>query len=135
MLARMIAVPRENFPAVRQGVAGLHGPHGDDRNGGAISPPRCFLRQAAAGSRALARTDRVLVVEGGTGYLAELLRPLVAELETASADDAAAGRLATPLRPITLIVIDGAIEQLPEALVTHLGDEGRIVVRACCCGR
>ncbi|KPQ33245.1 MAG: Protein-L-isoaspartate carboxylmethyltransferase [Porphyrobacter sp. HL-46] len=124
VLARMIAVPRENFlPSDKVSQAYT------DRTvmigtGGHLASPLFYgklLLEAAP-----ARTDRVLVVEGGTGYLAELLRPLVAELETASADDAAAGRLAPPA-PYTLIVIDGAIEQLPEALVTHLGDEGRIV--------
>ena len=71
-----------------------------------------------------ARDDRVLVVEGGTGYLAELLRPLVAELVTISAAEAATG---AATGAYSLIVIDGAIEQLPEALEARLADQGRIV--------
>jgi protein-L-isoaspartate(D-aspartate) O-methyltransferase len=67
----------------------------------------------------------VLVVEGGTGYLAALLRPLVGELATLSAADASGGRVGGG--PFTLIVIDGAIAQLPEGLTSALAEEGRIV--------
>ena len=94
VLARMIAVPREEF-------------YGK------------LLMEAAP-----ARDDRVLVVEGGTGYLAELLRPLVGELATVSASDAATKAGGSDY---SLIVIDGAIAQLPEALEARLADQGRIV--------
>jgi protein-L-isoaspartate(D-aspartate) O-methyltransferase len=67
----------------------------------------------------------VLLVEGGTGYLAELLRPLVAEVITVSAADAAAGNL--PEGTYSLILIDGAIEQLPEAFGAALEENGLIV--------
>ena len=71
-----------------------------------------------------ARDDRVLVVEGGTGYLAELLRPLVASLATIPAAEAAT---ASGAGDYTLIVVDGAIEQLPESLAARLAEDGRIV--------
>jgi protein-L-isoaspartate(D-aspartate) O-methyltransferase len=67
----------------------------------------------------------VLVIEGGTGYLAALLRPLVSELVAVSAADAAEGRVAGG--PFTLIVIDGAIAQLPEKLAAALAEDGRII--------
>jgi protein-L-isoaspartate(D-aspartate) O-methyltransferase len=69
--------------------------------------------------------DKALLVDGGSGYLAELLRPLVGSLETIAPADAAA----KPRKSgdFTLLVIDGAVEQLPEALVRRLTDDGRVV--------
>jgi protein-L-isoaspartate(D-aspartate) O-methyltransferase len=128
VLARMLAVPRENFlPADKASQAYIDRMvvlGGPGHAGGHLASPLFYgklLLEAAP-----ARTDRVLVVEGGTGYLAELLRPLVAALETASADDAATGKL-VPAAPFSLIVVDGAIERLPEALTAHLAEDGRIV--------
>ncbi len=122
-LARMLAVPREDFlPADKAALAYI------DRSvalgdGGHLAAPLFYgkLLLEAAPEKA----DRVLVVEGGTGYLAELLRPLVAEIVTISAADAAAGG-AAPGAPFSLIVIDGAVEQVPAALAAQLTDEGRI---------
>ena len=122
VLARMIAVPREDFlPAAKASVAYI------DRavslgTDGHLAAPLFYgklLMEAAP-----ARDDRVLVVEGGTGYLAELLRPLVGELTTVSASDAATKAGGSDY---SLIVIDGAIAQLPEALEARLADQGRIV--------
>jgi protein-L-isoaspartate(D-aspartate) O-methyltransferase len=122
VLARMIAVPREDFlPAAKASVAYI------DRavslgTDGHLAAPLFYgklLMEAAP-----ARDERVLVVEGGTGYLAELLRPLVGELATVSASDAATKAGGSDY---SLIVIDGAIAQLPEALEARLADQGRIV--------
>ena len=122
VLARMLAVPRENFlPADKAALAYI------DRSvmlgaDGHLASPLFYgklLMEAAP-----ARDDRVLVVEGGTGYLAELLRPLVGELATLGAGEAAN---AAGGGDFTLIVIDGAIEQLPEALAAMLTEGGRIV--------
>ena len=123
-LARMLAVPREDFlPADKATLAYI------DRsvslgNGAHLAAPLFYgklLVEAAPGPQ-----DRVLVVEGGTGYLAALLRPLVAELATISAAYAAAGEVAQG-GPFSLIVIDGAIEQLPDALAAQLAESGRVV--------
>lgn len=122
VLARMLAVPREDFlPAEKAAVAYI------DRavslgQAGHLAAPLFYgklLLEAAP-----ARDERVLVVEGGTGYLAELLRPLVAELATVSAADAAAGKVSGTW---SLIVVDGAIEQLPDTLAACLAEDGRIV--------
>jgi protein-L-isoaspartate(D-aspartate) O-methyltransferase len=67
---------------------------------------------------------RVLVVSGGTGYLAALIAPLAHTVTAITAADAAALQGAGAY---DLIVIDGAIEQLPEGLAAALADEGRIV--------
>jgi protein-L-isoaspartate O-methyltransferase len=67
--------------------------------------------------------DRALVVSGGSGYLAAVLRPLVASLDEIDAADAAGRRKGD----YTLMLIDGAIETLPAALAARLGEGGRIV--------
>ncbi|KPL69097.1 protein-L-isoaspartate O-methyltransferase [Erythrobacter sp. SG61-1L] len=69
--------------------------------------------------------DSVLLVDGGSGYMAELLRPLVASLEVIKPEDAAAA--SRKKGDVTLLVIDGAIGQLPDALAKRLADNGRLV--------
>jgi protein-L-isoaspartate(D-aspartate) O-methyltransferase len=122
VLARMLAVPREDFlPAEKAAVAYI------DRAvtlgaAGHMAAPLFYgklLLEAAP-----MPADRVLVVSGGTGYLAALLRPLVAEVTEVTADQALA---LTGTASHTLIVIDGAIEQLPASLAAQLADDGRIV--------
>lgn len=124
VLARMLAVPREDFlPADKAALAYI------DRaitlgDQGHLAAPLFYgklLSEAAP-----APDDRVLVIDGGTGYLATLLRPLVASVESLSPAEAKA------LKPVaeggvSLIVIDGAIEALPDGLAAQLADDGRIV--------
>jgi protein-L-isoaspartate(D-aspartate) O-methyltransferase len=122
VLARMLAVPREQFlPADRAAVAYI------DRavtlaDGIHLAAPLFYGKLLV--EAAPRRDDRVLVVDGGTGYLPALLRPLVDELKTISAADAVTG---PEDGDYSLIVIDGAIEQLPDVLVTQLADKGRMV--------
>jgi protein-L-isoaspartate(D-aspartate) O-methyltransferase len=122
VLARMIAVPREEFlPADKAAQAYI------DRavmlgEAGHLAAPLFYgklLLEAAP-----MPDDRVLVVGGGTDYLAALLRPLVAELHQITAAEAVN---ASGTGAYSLIVIDGAIEQLPDGLAAQLTDEGRIV--------
>lgn len=122
VLARMLAVPREDFlPADKVSQAYI------DRaialgDGGHLASPLFYgklLLEAAPMPE-----DRVLLVGGGTAYLAELLRPLVADLTEMTADDAVS---AAGTGRYSLIVIDGAIEQLPDNLAAQLADGGRIV--------
>ncbi|MDZ4274992.1 MAG: protein-L-isoaspartate O-methyltransferase [Erythrobacter sp.] len=126
VLARMLAVPREDFlPADKASVAYI------DRavalgEGGHIAAPLFYGKLLV--EAAPARDDRVLVVDGGTDYLPTLLRPLVAELTAISAADAATGAAAAGAGgTYSLIVIDGAIEQLPDTLAALLAENGRIV--------
>ncbi|MEQ8410362.1 MAG: protein-L-isoaspartate O-methyltransferase [Erythrobacter sp.] len=123
-LARMRAVPREDFlPADKVPLAYTDRsiPLGGE---GAMAAPLFYgklLVEAAARA-----DDRVLVVENGTGYLAELLRPLVGSLEVARAAEASGGTIAGH-GDYTLVAIDGAIEQLPDSLAARVADGGRIV--------
>jgi protein-L-isoaspartate(D-aspartate) O-methyltransferase len=121
VLARMLAVPREDFlPADKAALAYI------DRmvtlgDGQALAAPLFYGKLLMEASPA--PDDRVLVVDGGTGYLAALLRPLVGELVTISAAEAAT---ATGAGGYSLVVIDGAVEQLPDGLIAHLTEDGRI---------
>ncbi len=124
VLARMLAVPREDFlPEDKASVAYI------DRTialgeGGHLAAPLFYgklLIEAAP-----ARDDRVLVVDGGSGYLPALLGPLVRRVDAVSAAEAAMlGGVVEG--SYSLIVIDGAIEQLPDALAARLVEDGRIV--------
>ena len=120
-LARMMAVPREDFlPMDKQQLAYI------DRSialsNGALASPLFYgktLIEAAPNA-----DDRVLVVENGTAYLSALIAPLVDRVEVASAADAVEGVVSGDY---TLILIDGAIERLPDIMKDALAEDGRIV--------
>ncbi|GAA3787313.1 protein-L-isoaspartate O-methyltransferase [Qipengyuania pelagi] len=123
VLERMGAVAREEFvPASARGTAYM------DRairleNGGFLPAPvfhGMMLEEAAPRA-----DDVVVVVDGGSGYLAELVRPLVTSVETLDADSAAKGDVTQS--GATLLLIDGAIEHLPAGLAGMLADGGRVV--------
>lgn len=122
-LARMMAVPREeHLPEDRRALAYIDRavPLGGDAH---LASPVFYgklLIEAAPRS-----DDDVLIVEGGTRYLADLIDPLVREIATVSVEDAAKGIL--PGNGYSLILIDGAIERLPEAIGKALREDGRIV--------
>lgn len=68
--------------------------------------------------------DKALLVGDAQGYLAALLRPLVGSLEVIAPADAATMANGGDY---SLVVIDGAIEELPEALAAQMAEGGRIV--------
>jgi len=120
VLARMGQVPREDFvPAASRAVAYV------DRAIGALPAP---LVQGMMLQEAAPRADEsAIVVDGGSGYLAELLRPLVGHLTVLSPEDAlSAGRKGKGALA-TLLLIDGAVEEIPARLLTRLADDARIV--------
>ena len=123
VLRRMAAVPREDFvPQSARGFAYI------DRaialgDGGYLAAPvvQGMMLQEARPTR----EDKALLVDGGSGYLAELVRPLVGSLEVvARAEAAAKGRKGGDF---TLLLIDGAIEVLPDPLARRLADGARVV--------
>jgi protein-L-isoaspartate(D-aspartate) O-methyltransferase len=123
VLERMNAVAREDFvPASARGVAYM------DRaialgNGRQLAAPLVQGMMLQEANPTLA--DKALLVDGGSGYLAELLRPLVGSLEVVSPADAVG---ATRKRgQFTLLLVDGAIEQLPASLVQRLGEGARVI--------
>ncbi len=122
VLQRMAAVPRERFvPEAAQAFAYI------DRaivlpDGGALAAPvvhGMMLQEARPTS-----ADKALLVDGGSGYLAELVRPLVGSLEVIDADQAQ-GK--SRQGDYSLLLIDGAVERLPDALVRRLADGARVV--------
>lgn len=69
--------------------------------------------------------DKVLVVDGGSGYLPALVKATGASVEVTDPADAAEN---TRKRgDFTLILVDGAIEELPAGLAKRLADGGRVV--------
>ncbi len=135
VLAAMLRVPREDYvPAALRSAAYIDRAIGLGKDRWLAAPivHGRFLTEAAP-----MHTDTVLLVGEAKGYLEALLKPLVAKLETV--DPSAFGPtglgVTTPSQPdpaayagrFTLIVIDGAIEELPDTLVAHLLEGGRVV--------
>lgn len=123
VLARMGTVAREDFvPASAKGFAYMDRaiPLGNGRQLAAPLAQGMMLQEARP-----TQSDKALLVDSGSGYLAELLRPLVGSLEVISPEDAAA-----PSRKrgdFSLLMIDGAIEHLPDGLARRLGEGARVV--------
>ena len=123
VLARMNAVPREDFvPESAKSVAYMDRavPLGEGR----FLPAPLFHGMILAEARP-SSDDSVLVVENGSSYLAELARPLVSSLDTTTAEKAASVK--GKRKTYSLILVDGAIEQLPSGLAKQLDEGGRIV--------
>jgi protein-L-isoaspartate(D-aspartate) O-methyltransferase len=143
VVAAMASVPRESFiPAERAALAYIDTPVpvGEGR---AINPPLVTGRLLTA--IAPRPGERALVVGAGTGYSAAVLAEIGASVtaleENAALASVAEGALAGrgvsvvtgPLAqgwadgaPYDLILIDGAIEYLPDALPGQLADGGRM---------
>lgn len=123
VLAAMNRALREDFvPAAARGHAYI------DRaiplgNGRALPAPLFHGRLLA--EAVPAPDDSVLLVSCGSGYLAALVQPLVGSLAVVDAADAAA--MKKKKGGYTLLLIDGAIEDLPDALAGQLAEAGRIV--------
>jgi protein-L-isoaspartate(D-aspartate) O-methyltransferase len=123
VIARMAAVAREDFvPPGARGIAYIDRAIalGEGRWLAAPLVQGMMLQEARP-----SQTDTALLVDGGSGYLAELLRPLVGSLEVIAPGEAAVA--ARKKGGVTLLLIEGAIEQVPQGLVQRLTDEARIV--------
>ncbi len=123
VLARMGAVERADFvPASARGLAYVDRAIRLD-NGGWLGAPvvqGMMLQEAAPRSG-----ERAVLVDGGSGYLAALLEPLVEELTVISPEEAlGAGRKG---KDACLLIVDGAVEELPAKLIARLADDARIV--------
>jgi protein-L-isoaspartate(D-aspartate) O-methyltransferase len=142
IVAATLALPRERFlPADKAASAYL------DRsvplgNGRWLNPPLATVQLLQAAE--VRPEDSILVVGAGTGYLAGLLGGQAKQIVAVESDPALAaaakanvpglGLVEGPLdegvaasAPFSLIIIDGAIEQLPEAIAAQLAEGGRLV--------
>jgi protein-L-isoaspartate(D-aspartate) O-methyltransferase len=68
--------------------------------------------------------DRALVVDGGSGYLPALLEGLAGSVAVVSPAEALKGARGSD---VTLLLIDGAVEQVPAALERRLADGARVI--------
>lgn len=141
-----LQVPRERFvPPAKQGLAYLdyEVPLGDGAKARRLLKPMVLAKLIqVAGPRS---TDRVLDVAGGSGYSAALWTRLAGEV-TALEDDAALARTAqknlgdavtvvtgaltagwAAAAPYDIILLNGACETIPPALLQQLKDGGRLL--------
>lgn len=123
VLAAMAGLPRENFvPEAARASAYIDRavPLGEGRF---LAAPVVHGRMLA--EAAPSKDDTVLLVGDVAGYLAALLRPLCGTLDVAAPADCLSGK--GKQGAYSLIVVDGAAEELPEALCARLADDGRLV--------
>ena len=121
LLAVLARVPREDHvPATARGHAYI------DRaiplgNGQSLPAP---LFQASLLAEAKPQAHEKVLVISPAGYLSALVEPLVQSVETVDPVGANGVQKASAYN---LLLIDGAIEQLPDNLVNALLDGGRVV--------
>ncbi|HEY8605461.1 protein-L-isoaspartate O-methyltransferase [Tsuneonella suprasediminis] len=123
VIARMAAVPREDFVPESARAAAYIDRAVSLGEGKMLAAPEVQGRMLAEAAPAL--DDKALVVDGGSGYLPALLEPLVGSITVITPDDAVAA--SRKRGDFTLLLIDGAVEELPDNLTNRLADEGRLV--------
>lgn len=123
VLARMGSVERENFvPQDARSIAYMD--RAIQLGGGQYLAPPLVHGMMLAEARP-SKDDSVLVVESGSGYLAELVKPLVDRIDTKPAEEIAGSKSAR--KTYSLIFVDGAVEALSAGLEKRLEEGGRIV--------
>jgi protein-L-isoaspartate(D-aspartate) O-methyltransferase len=149
IISAMMTVPREQFvPAEAVKLAyldlGL-------KVGGAPNAPRCLIKPMVLAKLVqaveLEPADRVLVIGSATGYSAAILSHIAAHVTALEQDEALASMAQSALAPLAnvtavkgtladgwaaaapydAILIDGAVERLPQAISRQLKDGGRLV--------
>ncbi len=124
VLSRMLAVPREKFvPQKARGTAYIDRSIALD-NGRRIAAPVFYgMLLEEADPR---QDDRVLIVDAGSGYLPALIEPLVAQVQIITpeqANDAASAQDDF----FSLVLIDGAVENVPRAIAAFMTADARLV--------
>lgn len=122
VLAAMAALPREDYvpeSVKAQAYSDRAVPLGEGRFLAAPLVHGKILAQAAPEA-----ADTALLISSGSSYLEALLRPLVGSLTVVDAGAVADGISGGPY---SLIVVDGAAEELPTSVAAALADDGRIV--------
>ena len=123
VLAAMAKVPREDHvPPQARGHAYI------DRAialGGGQALPAPLVQGLMLSEALPAAGERVLVVSNGSTYLAALVEAMGALVDSIDAADSGAARRSQ--QPYALLLIDGAIEQLPPDLAAVVAEGGLVV--------
>jgi protein-L-isoaspartate(D-aspartate) O-methyltransferase len=124
VVAAMGAIPREDFLPAEKAAFAYQDRSVPLGNGHMLNPPLAtaqMLQVADIGSN-----DTVLIVGASTGYLAALLAARTNNITAVDVDTALAGDTSHGA-PYDVILIDGAIAQLPAHIESQLAEGGRIV--------
>ena len=122
VLERMGTVAREDFvPEAMRSVA--YSDRAIRLGDGKVLPAPLFHGMMLSEAQPTA-ADEVLVIDGGSGYLAALVEPLVGSVRVMSPEDVAGGK---KKGAFSLVLIDGAIEDVPVSLAKLVAEGGRIV--------
>lgn len=121
VLEAMNAVPREDFVPRGARAAAYTDRAVPLGNGRFLAAP--LVQGRMLGEAKPGPDDKSLIVSASGGYLAALVRPLVGALEVKDVGDV--GKLKQGA--YSLILIDGAIEELPAGIAAALAEGGRIV--------
>lgn len=144
VVAAMTRVPRERFvPAERAALAYVDRPV-EVSAGRSLNPPMVTGRLLTEAQ--VRDDDAVLLVGAATGYTAALIAPLCRSIVVIEENAELAARCRANLAgipnadlvegalakghaasaPYDLVIIDGAVEHVPEAIVEQLADGGRL---------
>lgn len=146
IISAMLDVPREGFvPPAAQAVAYMDAPV-------SLAPGREMIEARVLAKMLdaldIQASDEVLVIGGGLGYSSAILARMAQSVVMVEEDEALAteaeaaltqsetdnavvlqGTLADgapKVAPFDVILIEGAVEQIPDALLTQLAEQGRI---------
>lgn len=122
VLNAMASIAREDFvpPAMRDAAYIDRAITLDD--GRQLASPLVHGRMLA--EAAPTEADKALLVGDGKGYLAALLRPLVGSLDAIDPEGVKTKR---GKGTYSLIVVDGAVEEMPDSFAKLLAEGGRLV--------
>ncbi|MDQ3075042.1 MAG: protein-L-isoaspartate O-methyltransferase [Pseudomonadota bacterium] len=118
VLAAMGSVAREDFVPDRARTFAYVDRAIAFDNGGSMMPPVALARLLS--ELAPRAGERVLVVGAASGYSAALLGAIGLDVTSIEGPDAGAGEA------FDLILIDGAVDQIPQPLVERLVEGGRL---------
>lgn len=145
VVAAIAQVPRETFVPGDAADLAYRDTAIDLGQGRRLNTPLATARLIVAAR--LLPADRVLLIGAATGYAAAVLAKLTAQVTAVEATPALVAHARTALAdtpnvtlvegalehghpegaPYDVLVVDGAVEELPMTLVTQLADGGRIV--------
>ena len=118
VLGAMASVPRERFvPEAQRSLAYSDRPL-DLGNGGALMPPAALARLLT--ELEPREGERALVVGSGNGYAAKVFEALGLQVDLADGPEPA------DKATYDIILIDGAIEDVPASLAARLAPDGRL---------